>query len=199
MKGNHVYKTAQHLTQSNRSVSSVGYYYFSLMLLLHTLKILSLNLLHRNNFRDCHFYSSFLWLLKCVLINNIHLELHIFKIFLAVWKLRVTTYLSFCNLQFGSFKPSQSDFKPEASSFVSLNSSSVSHWLVLRTVTSNQPTRSRRDKASVRPSESRRMTSLSYSRSPLTQAETDKNGMNTDYKFPCDHLPQCLWDAVWLF
>lgn len=40
--------------------------------------------------------------------------------------------MSFRNLQFGSFKPSQSNFKAEASNLVSLNSRSVSHWLVLR-------------------------------------------------------------------
>lgn len=69
-------------------------------------------------------------------LYNIHLELHLCKFFLAVWKLIVTTYLSFCTLQFGSFKHSQSYFKAKASSFVSLNSSSVSHWLVLWTVAS---------------------------------------------------------------
>lgn len=106
------------------------------MVLLLTIKILFLNLLHRNNFRDCHFYSSSPWLFEMLWSHNIHFELHIKIFFLAVRKLIVITYLSFCNLQFGSFKPSQSNFRAEASNFVSLNSRSVSHWLVLRTAAS---------------------------------------------------------------
>lgn len=85
----------------------------SLMLLPLILKILFLNLLHRKKFRDCHFYFSFLWLLKCVLINNIHLELHILKIFLIVWKLiiKLTWVSAICNVDFLSLHRAISNLK----------------------------------------------------------------------------------------
>lgn len=159
------------------------------MLLLLMLKILDLNLLHRNNFRDCHFSSSPLWLLEMCFDHKNPSWVASFKNFRAAWKLIVTTYLSFCNLQFGSFKPSQSNFKAKASSFVSLNSSSVSHRLVLRTTASTpQEAEEIRHQYNLE----NRMTSLPYSHSPPIQTEIDKNYMNTDNKFPCYQLPQCL-------
>lgn len=108
----------------------------------------------------------------------------IFNFFLAVWKLIVTTYLSFCTLQFGSFKPSQSNFKAEASSFVSLNSSSVSHWLVLRTAAS----------APQEAGEIRHRYNLQRTEEwphylihalPQNKRNWQKNYMNTDNKFSC--------------
>lgn len=160
------------------------------MLLLLMLKILDLNLLHRNNFRDCYFSSSSLWLLEMCFDHKNPSWVACLKNFHAVWKLIVTTYLSSCNLQLGSFKPSQSNFKAKASSFVSLNFSSVGHWLVLRTAASTpQETGERRHQYNL---ENRRMTSLPSSYSPPIQTEIDKNYMNTDNKFPCYQLPRCL-------
>lgn len=91
------------------------------------------------------------------------------------------------------------DCKAMATDFVSQNSSSGSHWLMLRMEASTPPPPEQEELRHLYPIQRTKEWPHALFMFPLTEIEMDKNDMNKNNKLYYCHFPQCLQYTALLF